>query len=410
MIMNKQILRGKTSNMKKSVLAFCLAAALSSTTMIATTHADDAPATPAKADAGNPVVTVFLAQKKPIAANLIVTGSFAAGELVLVTPQVEGLAITDILAEEGDVVKKDQILAKLSSSSTDIKILQTQANIAKNETAIKQAQNQIDQANITNDRAQADLNRTKKLRSTGVATVEQFDQRQAAADLTNMQMQASSLALDSAKADRMSLDATMKDLELQKSRTEIKAPIDGFISRRTAQVGGIASASKDAMFNIVANSTMKLLAEVAESDLPKVQIGQKATIVVNGMAKPIEGVVKLISPEVNETTRIGIAHIRVEEGTKIPLGSFGRATIALAASDGVVLPLTAVTFGEDGPTVQIVENSKVSVRKVITGLVSTSEIEITDGLKEGESVVARAGTFVRDGDTVTAVKLTDAAQ
>jgi len=403
-------LKVKTSNMKNSSLAFCMVAVLCSTAMIATVRADDAAVAPVKSDMGNPVVSVFLAQKKPIAANLIVTGSFAAGELVLVSPQVEGLAITDILAEEGDVVKKDQVLAKLSASSIDIKVLQTQASIAKNDTAKKQAQNQIDQANINNDRAQADLNRTKKLRSTGVATVEQFDQRQAAADLTNSQLQAAELALDSAKADRLGLDAQMQDLQLQKSRTEIRAPVDGFVSRRTAQLGGIASASKEAMYNIVANSTLKLLAEVAESDLPKVQIGQKATIVVNGMAKPIQGVVKLISPEVNETTRIGIAHIRVEEGTKIPLGSFGRATIALAASDGVVLPLTAVTFGEDGPTVQVVENSKVKVRKVITGLVSTTEIEITDGLKEGESVVARAGTFVRDGDTVTAVKTANAAQ
>jgi HlyD family secretion protein len=407
--MKKNIDIGKTNIMKNTISALFLTMTLSSTAMIATTYAEDS-ATPAKADAGSPVVSVFQAQKKPIAASLIVTGSFAAGELVLVSPQVEGLAITDILAEEGDVVKKDQVLAKLSSSSTDIKIIQTQATMAKNDTAIKQAQNQINQSNINNDRAQADLNRTKKLRSTGVATVEQFDQRQAAADLTFAQLQAAELSLESAKADRLGLDAQMQDLQLQKSRTEIKAPVDGFVSRRTAQVGGIASASKDAMFNIVANSTMKLLAEVAESDLPKVQIGQKATIVVNGMAKPIQGVVKLISPEVNETTRIGIAHIRVEEGTKIPLGSFGRATIALAASDGVVLPLTAVTFGEDGPTVQIVENGKVSVRKVITGLVSTSEIEITDGLKEGESVVARAGTFVRDGDMVTVVKLSDAAQ
>jgi HlyD family secretion protein len=410
MIMKIPNIKGKTRTMKNTISALVLAAVLSSTAMVPMVSAEDASGASAKTDAGSPVVTVFLAQKKPIAASLIVTGSFAAGELVLVSPQIEGLAITDILAEEGDVVKKDQVLAKLSSSSTDIKIIQTQANIAKNDTQIKQAQNQINQSKINNDRAQADLNRTKKLRSTGVATVEQFDARQAAADLTFAQLQASELSLESAKADRLGLDAQMQDLELQKSRTEIKAPIDGYISKRTAQIGGIASASKDAMFNIVANSTIKLLAEVAESDLPKVQIGQTASIVVNGMAKPIQGVVKLISPEVNETTRIGIAHIRVEEGTKIPLGSFGRATIALAASDGVVLPLTAVTFGEDGPTVQIVENNKVSVRKVITGLVSTSEIEITDGLKAGESVVARAGTFVRDGDTVTVVKLTDAAQ
>jgi HlyD family secretion protein len=395
--------------MKNSVFAVLLSALMASTALVSAAQAEDAAAT-TKADAGNPVVTVFEAKTKAIASNLTVTGSFAAGELVLVSPQIEGLAITDILAEEGDVVKKGQVLAKLSSASTDIKILQTKAALVRNDASIKQAKNQIEQAQISDDRTQSDLNRTKKLRTSGVSTVEQFDQRQAAADLASAQLQGAILALDISKADRLSLDAQMKELELQRNRTQIVAPVEGFISRRTAQVGGIASASRDPMFNIVANSTLKLLAEVAESDLPKVQVGQKATIVVNGMAKPIEGEVKLVSREVNETTRIGIAHIRVAEGTLIPIGSFGRATIALAASDGVVLPLTAVTFGEDGPTVQVVENSKVKVRKVITGLVSTSEIEITDGLKAGESVVARAGTFVRDGDTVTAVKVTDATQ
>ena len=241
--------------MKKPVSALFIAAMLLSAAPLTLAHAEDATATSAKADAGAPVVSVFEAHKKPIAANLTVTGSFAAGELVLVSPQVEGLAITDILAEEGDNVKKDQVLARLSSSTTDIKILQTQASIVRNDASIKQAKNQIEQAQINDDRAQADLNRTKKLRTSGVSTVEQFDQRQAAADLTTAQLQAAQLSLDVSKADRLGLDAQMKDLELQKSRTEIKAPIDGFISRRTAQMGGIASATREPMFNIVANGT-----------------------------------------------------------------------------------------------------------------------------------------------------------
>jgi HlyD family secretion protein len=101
-------------------------------------------------------------------------------------------------------------------------------------------------------------------------------------------------------------------------------------------------------------------------------------------------------------------HIRVEDGARIPLGSFGRAEIALAGSSGVALPLTAVTFGDDGPTVQIVKDGRVEVRKVITGLVGTNDIEITGGVAPGEQVVARAGTFVRDGDAVTPVAVSAA--
>ena len=238
-----------------------------------------------------------------------------------------------------------------------------------------------------------------------MATQETFDQRLAAFDLAEAQLANAKLAIEGTKANRAGIQAQMSELELRKARTEIKSPVDGYISRRTVQVGAIASGSKEPMYNIVANGVVKLLAEIPESDLPRVKVGQKAKITVNGMDKAIDGEVKLISPEVNESTRIGIAHIRVNEGDRIALGAFGRARISLAAGDGVALPLTAVTFGDNGPTVQLVINNKVEVRKVITGLVGTDSIEITDGVSAGDTFVARAGTFVRDGDAVTPITL-----
>lgn len=355
-----------------------------------------------------PSISVLIAEKRSIAEDLTVTGSFAAGELVLVSPQVDGLAVTEILAEEGDEVTKGQVLARLSHEVINIQIAQTQASAAKVEAAVAQGVNQIEQAQINLGRTKDDLNRIKKLRTSGVSTVEQLDQRQSAYDLAVSQFASAKLGLEVTKADKLSIEAQMAELELRKSRTEIVAPVAGYISRRTVQIGGIASGGRDPMFNIVANGTVKLLAEVPESDLPRVQVGQKAMITLNGFGKPIAGEVRLISPEVSEATRIGIAHIRVADGTRIPLGSFGRAVIALAAAEGVALPLTAVTFGEDGPTVQVVIEGKVSERKVITGLVSTAEIEITDGVAAGEMVVARAGSFVRDGDVVTPVKIEQA--
>jgi HlyD family secretion protein len=355
-----------------------------------------------------PAITVIEASRKPIAASLNVTGSFDAGASILMLPEVDGLAVVEILAEEGDTVSKGQVLARLNSAEIDIQLIQNKASMAKNDASIAQAQNQIKQAQIGEQRALADLNRTKKLRTSGVSSVEQFDQRQADYDLALAQLEAAKLSFEAAKADRLAIEAQQQELALRKSRTEIKAPIEGYISRRTAQYGSIASSQGTPMFNIVAKGILKLVAEVPESDLPKVQLGQKATIAVNGMDKPIEGDVSLISPEVNETTRIGLVHIRLAEGTRVPLGAFGRADIGLGSSEGVTLPLTAVTFGEDGPTVQVVKSGKVEERKVITGLVSTTEIEITDGVEPGEQVVARAGSFVRNGDAVTPVPMASA--
>lgn len=392
--------------MKTSVFAGLLAASFLSVPA----WADTAAAPAATETPAPPSISVMTAVKKPIAEDITVTGSFAAGELVLVSPQVEGLAVTEILSEEGDTVAKDQVLARLSDAQVNISIMQTKATLARNDAALAQAQNAIEQAQINVNRTRDDLNRTKKLRTSGVASLEVFDQRQAAYDLAVAQLQAAQLAIEVTKADRAATEAAMADLELRKSRTEIKAPVAGYISKRTVQIGGIASGSREPMYDIVMNGTIKLLAEVPESDLPKIKVGQKASITVNGFDKPIEGEVKLISPEVNEQTRIGIAHIKVADGIRVPLGAFGRAVISLAATDGVALPLTAVTFGEDGPTVQLVKDGRVKVQKVITGLVSTSDIEITDGVAPGDVYVARAGSFVRDGDAVTPVMIESAEQ
>ncbi len=352
-----------------------------------------------------PTISVLTAERKPIAEDLNVTGSFAAGEAVLVSPEIEGLSVLEFLAEEGDTVKKGQVLARLNSATIDIQIQQTKASLARNDLAVDQAKNQIEQAQINREKADADLDRTKKLRTSGVATQQTFDQIQSVAELAHAQFNAANLSLEGAKTDRLGIDATMANLQLNKSRTEIKAPVDGYISARNVQIGAIASGSKSPMYEIVANGVVKLLAEIPESDLPRIKVGQLAQVTINGFDKTIEGTVKLISPQVNQQTRIGIAHVAVTSDKQIPLGAFGRARIALAAADGVALPLTAVTFGDNGPTVQLVKDGKVLVRKVITGLVGTNDIEITDGVVPGDVFVARAGSFVRDGDAVTPVQL-----
>ncbi len=380
--------------MKKSLIISALALQLLSGTAFA---AADAPAPPS--------ISVMVAEKKPIAEDLNVTGSFAAGELVLVSPLIEGLAVTEFLAEEGDKVTKGQVLAKLDGASLDIQIEQAQANLAGNDASLEQAKNSISQAQISLDKADSDLQRTKKLRTSGVATQQTFDQVEATFELANASLNGAKLALSTNKANRAVIQAQIDALQLSKARTEIKAPVDGYISKRTVQIGGIASGSKSPMYEIVANGFVKLLAEIPESDLPRIKIGQKASITVNGYDKPFEGEVKLLSPSVDQATRIGLAHIRLGDDVRIPLGTFGRAKISLAAADGVALPLTAVTFGDNGPTVQIVKDGKVQVRKVITGLVGTNDIEITDGVVAGETFVARAGSFVRDGDAVTPVKI-----
>jgi HlyD family secretion protein len=350
-----------------------------------------------------PAISVIAAKSREIVETLAVSGNFVAREEILVLPEINDAQVVEILAEEGDEVKKGQVLARLSTSTIDILLAQNDAALARNDAAIAQAKAQIAQADANAAQAKADLGRTTKLKKSGYATGELFDQRQTALNTADAQLESARRAQEIAEADRKATEAQRRELELRRARSEVMAPSDGYISGRGVQLGGIASMAKDPMFRIVQNGEIDLAAEITESDLAKLKVRQPAKITPVGARQAIDGGVRFIAPEVNTTTRLGSVRVGILGKERVPLGSFGRATIEIARAQGVTLPLAAVTFKADGPVVQAVKDGKVEVRKVKTGLIDDAHVEIVEGVAAGETVVAKAGTFVRNGDQITPV-------
>jgi multidrug efflux pump subunit AcrA (membrane-fusion protein) len=121
-------------------------------------------------------------------------------------------------------------------------------------------------------------------------------------------------------------------------------------------------------------------------------------------AGEVAGSVRLVSPEVDRTTRLGRVRIYLGDNPALRVGAFGRGTIETGKSRGLAVPASAVLFGPDGSAlVQVVVDNRVEVRRVKTGLAAGGLIEVREGLKEGEMVVARSGTFLREGDAVRPV-------
>jgi HlyD family secretion protein len=351
-----------------------------------------------------PSVTVISAKKREIVETLIVSGSFVPREEILVVPEVDGMAVLEILAEEGDVVKKGQVLAKLSASSVEVQLAQNAASLTRSDASISQAQASIAEAEASLSDSSNSLERTKALRRNGVSTVEQLDQRQAGFNAATARLNVSKQLLAIAQADKKATEAQRDELNLRMARTDIKAPADGLISRRSIRIGGIASMSQDAMFRIIADGDIELNAEVTESDVPSLKVGQPVQISIGGVKDNLAGTIRLISSEVNTLTRLGAVRIALPKGSRVATGTFGRGIIEIARTTGVTLPMTAVTFQRDGTIAQVVHDGKVSVQKVKTGLIGDGNVQIIDGVKDGDFVVARAGTFVRDGDVITPVE------
>jgi hypothetical protein len=86
----------------------------------------------------------------------------------------------------------------------------------------------------------------------------------------------------------------------------------------------------------------------------------------------------------------------VPRNPAVKVGMFARATIDATRSCGVSIPKPAL----DHSTVQVVKDNIVETRKVQVGLSSDTDIEIREGLKEGEVIVANAGTSLHDGDKI----------
>jgi hypothetical protein len=153
------------------------------------------------------------------------------------------------------------------------------------------------------------------------------------------------------------------------------------------------------MFRIIQNGEIELDAEVVETELPRVKVGQKATVTVPGTGQA-NGTVRLVATEVDKTTRLGKVRIFLGEKPQFRIGSFARGTIETARSHGLAVETASVTFDPAGAFVQRVTGDKIEKRIIKTGLVSGDRVEVIEGLNEGDIVVARAGTFLRDGDAV----------
>jgi RND family efflux transporter MFP subunit len=156
------------------------------------------------------------------------------------------------------------------------------------------------------------------------------------------------------------------------------------------------------MFRIVAKGEVELDAEVVETRLGAIHVGQSARVEVAGLGQ-VTGTVRLVSPEVDRSTRLGRVRIFLGDNPGLRVGAFGRANIETAASSGLAVPASAVLYGPSGPTVQVVRGNRVETRAVKIGLAVNALVEVREGLADGDLVVARAGTFLRDGDTVRPV-------
>jgi len=347
-------------------------------------------------------VTVVRAAPADFVETVLATGSLVAREEILVGPEVEGLRIIEVLADEGMRVKKGDVLARLVSDTLDAQVAQNDAALARAAASIAQARSSIVQAEARLVESRNAFERAKPLRDAGHMAESAYDTREQAARTAQAQLVAAQDGLKAAEAEKAQIEAQRRELVWRRGRTEVVSPADGIVSRRMARIGGYAAGAAEPMFRIVANGEVELDAEVVETRMGAIRVGQRARVDVAG-AGEIMGTVRLVSPEVDKSTRLGRVRIYLGDNPALRVGAFARGSIETASGNGLAVPASAVLYGPDGASVQVVRGNRVETRRIKPGLASGTLVEVREGLAEGDLVVARSGTFLRDGDAVRPV-------
>ena len=204
--------------------------------------------------------------------------------------------------------------------------------------------------------------------------------------------------------DTVTAGQTLARLNLPEGGTIVmQAPVAGVISAANATVGALASGKGEALFSIIARSEYDMVGLVPTDDLGKLAVGQPAAVRVIGINDNLDAKIRRLAPTVEPNSQLGQAFLGITTNRRLLVNASARALIKTGQSCGVAVPLTAVQYGSAGTVVQVVKSQRIETKRVETGLMSGGQIEIKDGLKEGDEVVARAGALLREGDPVRPV-------
>jgi HlyD family secretion protein len=364
---------------------------------------EQAPA-PATQASTPPAIRVVSAERRELVERLVVTGSILPRQEAAVGVDLSGMIVQQLLADQGDVVKKGDVLAVLDRSMLDTQLAQADANRAQAEASIAQVAAQITDAEIAVRQASESLERARELQKKGIAAQSQLDSAVNAYDSADAKLEAARKALAASTAQLGVIDAQKRNVELQIEKTQVRSPADGLVLARNATLGGIVGATGGALFRIAIDGDLELSASVSETSLSRLKAGMPVEIRAAGAAEPIQGAVRMIEPEVSQTSRMGIVRIALARDEAVRAGNFARGTIETMRRDSVAVPSAALIYrGPDG-FLQKVADGKVSTVPVEIGVRADGFVEVINGVAAGDEVVSRAGTFVADGDMVTPVR------
>ena len=316
-------------------------------------------------------VSVTTVEPREIQGGLAASGNLVPREDTAIFSQLTGFRVSQVLVDEGSWVKAGQPLARLDDTLLRAQLTQ--------QTALASEQR------VAAARADAEAARVKGLDTQGVLSQEQIDTRRFAAQ--------------SAHAQADAQIAAVADVRTRESLMTVRAPYAGLIIQRSVRAGDMGGGTTP-WFRMAKDGQVELEADLSEDSLGKIHVGDPARVTLaDGTQVP--GKVRIVSPGIDPTTKLGRVRISLPVRPDVRAGGFARAVFLGSTRSASAVPETAVRYDADGASVMTVgPDDKVSRVPVTTGERGGGWVELVTGPPIGSQVVERASSMLVPGDTV----------
>lgn len=332
---------------------------------------------------------------------LTATGYVVAQRAAAVASKGTG-RLEELRVEEGDQVKAGDIIARLEADDVNASLSASKAVLGQAEAALGYANAQAREAKLRYDRV-TDL-KDKKLASDA-----EYDQARAAHESALANVASAEAGLNAAKAN-------VEWAEVQVENTIIRAPFDGTVLTKTADVGEVvapfasSASSRGAVVTIADMSSLEVEADVSESNIQQIRVDQPCLITLDAIpAEPYRAKVKKIVPTADRskaTVMVKVSFDQIdsrvlpEMSAKINFLPSGQSAEDVSTKTVLTVPAAAIVTRNGSQIVFVAKQGRVSARTIETGQTYGGVVEVRSGVDIGDVVVLTPPAGMADGDAV----------
>ena len=341
----------------------------------------DAVATPVKlVVAPEDVLTV---QANALSSGPVVTGSIQPERKADLRAEISAVVL-QVLKENGDVVRRGDVLLRLDPTSIRDNLQSAEANVRNATQAL--------------DQAERNLQRLKTLRESGMTSLQALDDAE--------------VRFNGAQSELSASRARAVLARQQLERTVVRAPFDGVVSERKVSAGDTASVGKE-LLKVIDPTSMRFTGHVSADKISVVSVGQAVSFRINGyLGREFRGKVTRVDPSANDVTRQVEVLVSFSDVNQPKVaGLYAEGIIEATSAKAVTLPESVLVRAGDKTSVWRVKANALSQIDLALGARDprTGNFEVRDGLADGDLILRNPSSSFKTGQRVELVSVKPAA-